>query len=103
MTLYTHLIQSVTTHRSGFRYPLHKHTGKGAWLSIKDGLENMYREHPSLSAEWLGRLTTDDIAHLYNLSAINADGTPTGLELLIQHLTNVANEVWLKGDPGVCI
>lgn len=78
---------------SGFRYALHEHTGKGAWLSVKDGLENMYRENPALSAEWLANLTEADIARMYNLSATKADGTPTGLALLIKHLTNVSNEL----------
>ena len=85
--------------RSGFRYALHKHTGKGAWLSIKDGLENMYRENPALSAEWLAGLTEDDIARMYNLSATESNGEPTGLALLITHLTNVSNEV---GCPFSC-
>lgn len=79
--------------RSGFRYDLHKHTGKGAWLSIKDGLENMYRKNPALQASWLESLGQQDISELFNLKAQNSDGTPTGLGLLIEHLTNVCNEV----------
>ena len=59
----------------------------------------MYRENPALSAEWLAGLTEDDIARMYNLSATESNGEPTGLALLITHLTNVSNEV---GCPFSC-
>lgn len=79
--------------RSGFRHELHAYTGKGSWLSIKDGLENMYRKNPSLSAEWLASITETEIGELFNISATSADGSPSGLALLITHLANVSNEV----------
>lgn len=52
-----------------------------------------HRRCPTLAASWLATLTETDIAKMYNMSATKADGTQTGLSLLLSHLTNVANEV----------
>jgi hypothetical protein len=52
---------------SGWRPALHAHHGKGAWLTIKPGVEALYQRAvrdsaTDLPAAWLQKLTFDDVA-----------------------------------------
>jgi hypothetical protein len=68
---------------------------------VKPGIEAMYRENPSLSAEWLSSRTAKDVSKLFSISVVDDDGDSTervnaaAKELVpfVQQLTDVINEV----------
>lgn len=41
--------------------------GKGAWLTVKPGIEEMYICDPTLSADWLSTRTFQDVAKMFKL------------------------------------
>lgn len=52
---------------SGWRLQLHKHHGKGAFLTIKPGVENFYKSHRKLSSTELTNATMDEVAKAFCL------------------------------------
>eukprot|EP01062_Namystynia_karyoxenos_P022095 TRINITY_DN18448_c0_g1_i2.p3 TRINITY_DN18448_c0_g1~~TRINITY_DN18448_c0_g1_i2.p3 ORF type:complete len:147 (+),score=11.33 TRINITY_DN18448_c0_g1_i2:90-530(+) len=50
---------------SGFRKPLHAFHGKGAWMTVKPGLERMHGESPELPADWLAGLGIEDVERFF--------------------------------------
>jgi len=54
---------------SGWRKQLHKHNnGKGAWLSIKPGIEKFYGSHPGLNSSELAATTKDEVAEAFDFA-----------------------------------
>ena len=47
---------------SGWRAPLHRHHSKGAFLTIKPGVENFYLSHPRLQSSELMACSKDEVA-----------------------------------------
>ncbi len=52
---------------SGWRLQLHKHHGKGAFLTIKPGVENFYSIHRKLTSKELMNTTMDEIANAFHM------------------------------------
>eukprot|EP00931_Biecheleriopsis_adriatica_P121541 TRINITY_DN96610_c0_g1_i1.p1 TRINITY_DN96610_c0_g1~~TRINITY_DN96610_c0_g1_i1.p1 ORF type:complete len:388 (-),score=48.04 TRINITY_DN96610_c0_g1_i1:25-1104(-) len=71
----------------GWRQELHKFHGKGAWLTVKPGIEAMFQAEPSLSAKWLAGLSCDDIATLFKLRGAEE------LQPFVQQLRDVTQEL----------
>lgn len=94
----------------GWRLALHRHHSRGAWLTVKPGVEALYASCPQLTATWLESRTREDVAALFQLP------TETHAELapFVDQLTMVINEVgagvqgsgfetlsqWLVGQLG---
>lgn len=77
---------------SGWRQALHRHHGKGAWLTIKPGVEALYRlavadNATDLPSVWLQGLTKDRIATAFGISN-NAE-----LDLLAEYLLVVLHDL----------
>lgn len=72
---------------SGWRLPLHKHHGKGAFLTIKPGVENFYNAHKKLSSSELINATKEEVAKAFQLNG-NAE-----LEDLVELLWKVIVEL----------
>lgn len=49
----------------GWRVPLHRHHGKGAWATVKPGVEAMLTEQPHLPAAWLAALEPCGVARRF--------------------------------------
>lgn len=56
---------------SGWRAPLHRHHEKGAFLTIKPGVENFFLSHPRLTSIELMACTKDEVAKHFAI-----DGNP---------------------------
>jgi hypothetical protein len=52
---------------SGWRLQLHKHHDKGAFLTIKPGVENFYKAHRKLSSSELMNATKEEVATAFGL------------------------------------
>lgn len=52
---------------SGWRLPLHSHHGKGAFLTIKPGVESFYIAHPKLTSSELMKCTKEEVARHFAL------------------------------------
>ncbi len=52
---------------SGWRLPLHKHHGKGAFLTIQPGVEAVYQFHRKLSSSELVNVTKQEVAKAFAL------------------------------------
>ena len=74
----------------GWRLALHRHTGgKGAWLTVKAGVERLFDANPTLAADWLESRTVEDVAELFQLPSDSEDE----LYPFVKKLTNVITEV----------
>jgi hypothetical protein len=72
---------------SGWRLQLHKHHSKGAFQTIKPGVENFYNSHRKLSSDELMNATKDEVAKAFGLQD-NAE-----VEDLVQLLHQVIVEL----------
>lgn len=75
---------------SGWRHQLHKHHGKGAFLSIKPGVENFYNVHRKLGSEELMHVSKEEIAQHFGF-----EGNPE-LQNLVDLLQSVVVELGTK-------
>jgi hypothetical protein len=75
----------------GWRLALHAYHGKGAWLTVKPGVEALHASAPTLPAAWLASRTAADIGELFGI----VGETPEALALapFVAQLTAVANEL----------
>ena len=71
----------------GWRQELHAHHGKGAFLTVKPGVEALFEQNPHLQATYLSSLQETDVGLLFGLS----NSEP--LKPLVVLLTMVCNEV----------
>jgi len=53
---------------SGWRLELHRHHGKGAFLTIKPGVENFYHSYPDLKSTDLMSCTKEEVAEHFQIS-----------------------------------
>lgn len=72
---------------SGWRMPLHRHHGKGAFLTIQPGVEAYFKAHRKLTSEELMNTTKDEVAKAFGLEG-NAE-----LEDLVDLLHQVILEL----------
>jgi hypothetical protein len=74
---------------SGWRPELHMHHRKGAWLTIKPGVEALYKLAPNLglTSEWLCSLTLHDVASAFSLQ------NNSSLDLLVKYLLDALHEL----------
>jgi hypothetical protein len=75
----------------GWRLALHAYHGKGAWQTVKPGIEALYAAAPTLSTAWLASRTAADIQTLFGI----VGDTPEALALapFVAQLTAVTNEL----------
>jgi hypothetical protein len=52
---------------SGWRQALHKHHGKGAFLTIQPGVEAFYKAHPKLTSQELMNTSKEEVATAFGL------------------------------------
>lgn len=72
----------------GWRQELHRHHGKGAWLTVKPGIIAMHRRSEGgLTAEWLAQLSDQDVAEMFHLEGAAA------LVPFVRSLRQVCNEI----------
>jgi hypothetical protein len=72
----------------GWRKELHEsNDGKGAFITVKAGVEAMFEACPSLLAAWLASLHVPDVASLFRI-----EGKPSLIPFATQ-LTRVCNEI----------
>lgn len=72
----------------GWRRELHEsNAGKGAFVTVKAGVERLFDAQPDLNSAWLAALTTDDVARLFQL-----EGKPA-LSGFVEQLTSVCREL----------
>eukprot|EP01065_Artemidia_motanka_P037364 TRINITY_DN4580_c0_g1_i1.p1 TRINITY_DN4580_c0_g1~~TRINITY_DN4580_c0_g1_i1.p1 ORF type:complete len:360 (+),score=139.80 TRINITY_DN4580_c0_g1_i1:56-1081(+) len=53
----------------GWRQELHAHHGKGAWLTVKPGIEALHSLCPQLRADWLAELSVGEVADAFKLGS----------------------------------
>ena len=75
----------------GWRLALHAYHGKGAWQTVKPGIEALYAAAPTLPTAWLASRTAADIQTLFGI----VGDTPEALALapFVAQLTAVTNEL----------
>jgi hypothetical protein len=71
----------------GWRQELHSFHGKGAFATVKPGVENIYQAQPNLTASWLARLSQKEVGGMFGLAGSKE------LEPFVECLTRVCNEV----------
>merc|ERR1711871_1342896 len=60
------LLEHALDFGSGWRKQLHKHNdGKGAWLSIKPGVEKLYDAYPGLESSQLAALSFEEVQEAF--------------------------------------
>lgn len=100
-----HMVLHLLNFGHGFRHPLHTHTGKGAWQTIKSGVERWHAESDGLDASALASLTPDSAARLFALGSGQAGDVPPALVPLVDMLVCVANttaaELGTTHDPSL--
>jgi hypothetical protein len=85
---------------SGFRPYLHKYRhGRGAWLTIREGLIKLGNQNPRCDALWLRNLTEDQIIELFDLSY--SELLPLA-HFIHEDLQEIASQLLLNGytSPG---
>ncbi len=72
---------------SGWRKQLHKHNnGRGAWLSIKPGIETFYNSHPKLDSAELKATTKEEVAEAFGFLHEDLDDLVVLLQKVIHEL-----------------
>mmetsp|Transcript_6775 Transcript_6775/g.8192 ORF Transcript_6775/g.8192 Transcript_6775/m.8192 type:complete len:343 (-) Transcript_6775:1349-2377(-) len=74
----------------GWRKELHAFHGKGAWNTVKPGIEELYRRNSDLQGDWLANLSEKDVEDAFALQGA------VSLKGLVNGLRTVANEVGSK-------
>lgn len=74
----------------GWRRELHEHTGQGAFITVKAGVEALIELSPHLEADWLTHLEPSTLATAFGL----ADKPP--LAPLVAQLTQVCQELGVR-------
>ncbi len=84
----------------GWRLALHAYHGKGAWLTVKPGVEALYAAAPTLPADWLASRTAADIEQLFGI----VGDTPEARALapFVAQLTAVTNEIGTAVSAAGC-
>eukprot|EP01062_Namystynia_karyoxenos_P022094 TRINITY_DN18448_c0_g1_i1.p1 TRINITY_DN18448_c0_g1~~TRINITY_DN18448_c0_g1_i1.p1 ORF type:complete len:353 (+),score=109.99 TRINITY_DN18448_c0_g1_i1:94-1152(+) len=80
---------------SGFRKPLHAFHGKGAWMTVKPGLERMHGESPELPADWLAGLGIEDVERFFLPGLLSSEegAVRSSLEELLRLFLAVCREL----------
>lgn len=84
----------------GWRLPLHAFHGKGAWLTVKPGVEALYAAAPELPAAWLASRTAVDVGALFGIGGDSAEART--LEPFVAQLTAVVNELGTAIGAASC-
>ena len=87
---------------SGWRRALHQHHGKGAWLTIKPGIEALFRlaqaqQATHLPAAWLQGLTHAQVATAFGLPP--QEGGNDELNLLVEYLVVALHDLGRGAEP----
>ena len=75
----------------GWRLALHAYHGKGAWQTVKPGIEALYAAAPTLPAVWLASRTEADIQTLFGIVGDTSEAL--ALAPFVAQLTAVTNEL----------
>ncbi|KNC82354.1 hypothetical protein SARC_05367 [Sphaeroforma arctica JP610] len=80
---------------SGFRQELHKFHRKGAFLTIKAGLINMYNLNHDLDSSFLAEITQDTVTECFlpDLNDCKEDSVTEALKVFISYLVGVSHEI----------
>ena len=73
----------------GWRQELHAYGGKGAWATVKPGIERLFEESPNLESDFLAALTDADVGCLWRIEGERA----RPLSPFTSALRTVCNEV----------
>lgn len=74
----------------GWRLALHKFHDKGAWLTVKPGVEALCLANPELNASWLSALEREDVAKYFGMESLDSSND---LWKFVELLTEVVNEI----------
>jgi hypothetical protein len=85
----------------GWRRELHAYGGRGAWETVKPGVERLFQACPSLEARWLAAVTDADCANLWRLERISAAALKPFISLLRKVCNDIGEGLLVRGEQNV--